>query len=71
VRLHHEVASSGTRCLSCKLIVLVPLGGCHLLDGLVVSSLSQSPREDCVELQRRIYEGYCTHPTGAMKSNAS
>jgi hypothetical protein len=35
VRLHHEVTSSGTRCLSCKLVVLVTLGGCHLLDGLV------------------------------------
>ena len=35
VRLHHEVASSGTRCSSYKLVVLVTLGGCHLLDGLV------------------------------------
>jgi hypothetical protein len=35
VRLHHEVASSGTRCLCCKPVVLVTLGGCHLLDGLV------------------------------------
>ena len=35
VRLHSEVASSGTRCSSCKLVVLVTLGGCHLLDGLV------------------------------------
>jgi hypothetical protein len=35
VRLHHEVASSGTRCLCCKPMVLVTLGGCHLQDGLV------------------------------------
>jgi hypothetical protein len=35
VRLHREVTSSGTRCLSCKPVVLVTLGGCHLLDGLV------------------------------------
>jgi hypothetical protein len=35
VRLHREVASSGTRCLCCKPVVLVTLGCCHLLDGLV------------------------------------
>jgi hypothetical protein len=33
--LHHEIASSGTRCSCCKPVVLVTLGGCHLLDGLV------------------------------------
>jgi hypothetical protein len=38
--LHREVASSGTRWSSCKLMVLVTLGGYHLLDGLVVSSPS-------------------------------
>ena len=38
VRLHHEVASSGTRWSSCKPVVLVTLGGCHLLVGLVVVS---------------------------------
>jgi hypothetical protein len=35
VRLHHEVASSGTVWSSCKPVVLVTLGGCHLLDDLV------------------------------------
>jgi len=35
VRLHREVVSSGTRCSSCKPVVLVALGDCHLLDGLV------------------------------------
>jgi hypothetical protein len=30
-----RIASSGTRCSSCKLMVLVTLGGCHLLDSLV------------------------------------
>ena len=39
MRLHHEVASSGTRWTSCKPVVLVTLGGCHLLDGLVVVSV--------------------------------
>ena len=33
--LHCEIASSDTRCSSYKLVVLVTLGGCHLLDGLV------------------------------------
>ena len=33
--LHYEIALSGTRCSSCKPVVLVTLGGCHLLDGLV------------------------------------
>ena len=35
VRLHHEVASSGTRCSCCKLVVLVTFGGSHFLDSLV------------------------------------
>ena len=39
VRLHHEVALCGTRWLSCKPVVLVTLGGCHLLDSLVVVSV--------------------------------
>jgi hypothetical protein len=33
--LHCEIASSDTRCSSCKLVVLVTLGCCHLLDVLV------------------------------------
>ena len=39
MRLHREVASSGTRWSCCKPVVLVTLGGCHLLDGLVVVSV--------------------------------
>jgi hypothetical protein len=38
--LHYEIASSDTRCSSCKPMVLVTLGGCHLLDGLEARSLS-------------------------------
>jgi predicted membrane protein len=30
-----RIASSGTRCSSCKPVVLVTFIGCHLLDGLV------------------------------------
>ena len=39
MRLRCEVASCGTRWSSCKPVVLVTLGGCHLLDGLVVVSV--------------------------------
>ena len=39
-------------------MVLVTLGGCHILDGLVVLR-----RSDC--------EGDCAHPAGAAKSNFS
>jgi hypothetical protein len=35
VRCIVRIALSGTRCSSCKPVVLVTLGGCHLLDGLV------------------------------------
>ena len=35
VQLHCEIVSSGTKCSCCKPVVLVTLGGCHLLDGLV------------------------------------
>ena len=30
-----QIASNGIRCFCCKSVVLVTLGGCHLLDGLV------------------------------------
>jgi predicted membrane protein len=35
VRCTVRIASSGTRCSSCKPVVLITLGGCYLLDGLV------------------------------------
>ena len=70
MRLHRDVASSGTRWSSCKPVVLVTLGGCHLLDGLVVVSV-EAHKEDCAVLWRRDYEGYCAHPVGATKSHSS
>jgi hypothetical protein len=51
-------------------VVLVTLGGCHLLDGLMVVSV-EAHKEDCVTLRRSDCEGYCAHPAGAMKSNSS
>jgi hypothetical protein len=51
VRLHREVASSDTRWSCYKPVVLVTLGGCHLLDGLVVVSV-EARKEDCAVLWR-------------------
>jgi hypothetical protein len=70
VRLYYEIASSGTRCSSCKPVVLVTFGGCHLLDNLVVASV-EARKEDCAVLRRFDCEGYCAHPVGAVKSNSS
>ena len=70
MRLHREVALSGTRWSSCKPVVLVTLGGCHLLDGLVVVSVEARKK-----LVRRFGEvlvrGTCARPMGAAKSNSS
>ena len=70
MRLHHEVASSGTRWSSCKAVVLVTLGGFHLLDDLVVVFV-EARKEDCAVLQRSDCEGDCAHPVEATKSNTS
>jgi hypothetical protein len=68
--LHFEIALSGTRCFSYKPMVLVTLGGCHLLDGLVVVFV-EAHKEDCVVLQRSDCEGCCARSAGATKSNSS
>ena len=51
-------------------MVLVTLGGCQLLDGLVVVSV-----EACKELVRysreELCEEHCASPAGAAKSNSS
>ena len=70
VRLHHGVVSSGTRCSSCKSVVLVTLEGCHLLDGLVVVSV-EARKEDCAVLRRSDCEEDCAHHAGSAKSNTS
>jgi hypothetical protein len=46
--LHHEVALSGSRQSSCKSVVLVTFGGCHLLDcksEKLVRGIVLTPRE--------------------------
>ena len=45
MRLHREVASSGTRCSCCKPVVLVTIGGCHLLDDLVACDSVEARKE--------------------------
>jgi hypothetical protein len=49
VRCIMRIASSGTRCSSCKPVVLITLGGCHLLDGLVAW--------DSVKTRKKIMRG--------------
>jgi hypothetical protein len=49
VRCIVRIASSGTRCSSCKPMMLVTLRGCHLLDGLVAC--------DSVEAHKKIVRG--------------
>jgi hypothetical protein len=49
VRCIMRIASSGTRCLSCKPVVLVTLEGFHLLDGLVAC--------DSIEARKKIVRG--------------
>jgi hypothetical protein len=70
VRLHCEVASSGTRCSSCKPVVLVTLGGCHLLDGLVVVSV-EAHKEIVWCSGEELCEGHCARLMGVVKSNSS
>ena len=48
IALPREIPSSGTRCSSCKPVVLVTLGGCHLVDGLVAS--------DSIEAREKIMQ---------------
>ena len=66
VRLHREVASSGSRWSSCKPVVLVTLGGCHLLDGLVVVSVEA--RKKLVRRSGEVLcEGYLCSPCGSRE----
>ena len=52
------------------MVVLVTLGGCHLLDGLVVVSIEA--RKKFVRCSgEELCEGHYARPVGAMKSNSS
>ena len=52
MRLHREVALSGTRCSCCNQVMLVTLRGCHLLDGLVACD-SVEARKEIVRCSRK------------------
>jgi hypothetical protein len=56
VRLHHEVASSGTRYSGCKPVVLVTHEGCHLLDSLVACGTIEARNK----IVRGSREGLCS-----------
>ena len=71
VQLHHEVASSVTRCPCCKPVVLVTLRGCHLLDGLVACDSVKARKEIMRYSGEEIVRGYGAHPAGIAKSNSS
>ena len=45
MRMHQEITSSGTRYSCCKPVVLVTLGGCHHLDGLVACDSVEARKE--------------------------
>ena len=65
-----EIALSGTRCSSCKPVVLVTLGGCHLLDDLVVVSVEAHKKLVRCSVEE-LCEGHWACPVGAAKSNSS
>ena len=60
--LYCEIALSGTRCLSCKPVVLVTLGGCHLLDSLVAVPLSKPARRLCGAPEKSFVRGIVLTP---------
>ena len=52
-------------------MVLVTLGGCYLLDGLV-AVISVEARKKLVRGSgEELCEGYCAHPARIVKSNSS
>jgi hypothetical protein len=51
-------------------VVLVTLGGCHLLDGLVVVSI-EAHKEIVWRSGEELCEGHCARSAGAAKSNSS
>ena len=72
---HHDLTNF-LSCMSChsqdiyKSVVLVTLGVCHLLNGLVVVYVEA--RKKLVRCSgEELCEGHCACPAGAAKSNSS
>ena len=66
--LHCEIASSGTRCSCCKPVVLVTLGGCHLLDGLVACDSVEARKEIVRCSGEEIVRGTVLTPRGSRRA---
>jgi len=66
--LHCEVASSGTRCSCCKPVVLVSLGGCYLLDGLVSCDSVEARKEIVQCFGKEIVRGTMLTPRGSRRA---
>jgi hypothetical protein len=60
VRLYYEVASSGTRCSCCKPVVLVTIGGCHLLYGLVACGFIEARKKIVWSSGEDLWGGLCS-----------
>jgi len=66
--LHWEIASSGTRCSCCKPVVLVTLGGCHLLDSLVACDSVEACKEIVWCSGEEIVRGTVLTPRGSQRA---
>ena len=66
--LHREIASSGTRCSCWKSVVLVTLGGCHLLDSLVACDSVEAHKEIVRCSREEIVRGMVLTPRGSRRT---
>jgi hypothetical protein len=67
VRLNWEIASSGTRCSCCMLVVPVTLRGCHLLDDLVACDSVEARKEIVRCFEEDIVRGTVLTPLGSQE----
>ena len=66
--LLYEIASSGTRCSCCKPVVLVTLGGCHLLDGLVACGSVEARKKIVRGSREGFVRGIVLTPRGSRRA---
>jgi hypothetical protein len=52
-------------------VVLITLGGCHLLDGLIACDSVETRKKIVRCFEGEFVRGDCAHPTGIAKSNSS
>jgi len=58
----------GTRCSCCKPVVLVTLGGCHLIDGLVACDSIKARKEIVWCFREEIVRGMVLTPRGSQRA---